>query len=117
MIVHFMCVYYSQWAHENLAKRTQEQWYSFKFCRAVKRRNINGDLSIRLRSGVEAINQSNVGRAREIFGKFIDHTCKTIMATNPVLIPVPSKDGLIGANTFRSLQMAQNPSLHIRIIE
>jgi hypothetical protein len=46
MNVHFMCVYYSQWAHKNLSERSQDQWYAFKFCRAVKKRLINGTTQI-----------------------------------------------------------------------
>ena len=44
MIVYFMCIYYPQWAHKNLAERTQDQWDAFKFCRAVKSKNINGTM-------------------------------------------------------------------------
>ena len=55
--------------------------------------------------GQEVINESSVGRARTIFGIFIGHAITDLGLTNPVLVPVPSKDGLIGAATFRSLDM------------
>ncbi|MFZ3182509.1 MAG: phosphoribosyltransferase [Methylocystis silviterrae] len=105
MIVYFMCVFYSQWAHRNIAPRSQEQWDAFKFCRAVKSRAVNGSLSVPFAKGPEVINQNNVGRARQVFGLFLDHKLKSMFAPNPVLIPVPSKDGLIGAQAFRSLDM------------
>lgn len=105
MIVYFMCVYYPQWAHNNIAKRTPSQWDSFKFCRAVKNRKINGSLKIPFSSGDETVNQTNVGRAREVFGLFIDRKCRSILALDPVFVPVPSKDGIVGTENFRSLEM------------
>lgn len=107
MIVHYMAAYYSQWAHENLAPRSQDQWYSYKFCRAVKDKHLNGSLVFPWKETSEVINESSVGRARTIFGMFIDHALELLGFTNPVLVPVPSKDGLIGAATFRSHDMLQ----------
>jgi hypothetical protein len=107
MIVHYMATYYSQWAHEYLAPRSQEQWYSFKFCRAVKSRRINGSLVFPWAEGPETINEQSVGRARAIFGMFIDHAVGHSALSNPVLVPVPSKDGLVGAAEFRALTMVQ----------
>ena len=107
MIVHYMCTYYSQWAHVNLAPRSQDQWNAFKFCRAVKNRNINGSLSVPLSSGAETLTNANVGRARAIFGQFIAHVIQASGLPNPVLVPIPSKDGLLTSATFRSLGMLQ----------
>jgi hypothetical protein len=107
MNVHFMCTYYSQWAHNNLAPRSQSQWHSFKFCRAVKSKRINGTLIVPWRQAPEVINTDNVARARWIFGLFIKRTLTTLGLASPVLVPVPSKDGLLGAQTFRSLEMVQ----------
>jgi hypothetical protein len=120
MIVHYMATYYSQWAHDNLAPRSQDQWYSFKFCRAVKNRRINGSLVFPWQNGPETINEQSVGRARAIFGLFIEHAIRHCGLANPVLVPVPSKDGLIGAAQFRSLAMAQEavaavPNQHLPI--
>ena len=103
-----MCAYYSQWAHDNLAPRSQEQWYSFKFCRAVKSRRINGTTTVPLKSGPETIGPDNVHRAREIFGRFITQSIDRIGSKNPMLVPIPSKDGLIGAASFRSLDMVKD---------
>jgi hypothetical protein len=106
MQVHFMCAYYSQWAHTNLAPRSQPQWYAFKFCRAVKKRHINGTLEFPWKAGAETINAESVGRARWIFGYFIKSVLTELgLPEAPILVPVPSKDGLVGATTFRSLEM------------
>src|SRR4051794_5172937 len=104
---YFMCTYYSQWAHQKLAPRSQGQWDAFKFCRAVKNRKINGTLTFPWRAGAEVINDQSVGRARWIFGLFIEHFLSGLNVPSPVLVPVPSKDGLTGAATFRSLEMAR----------
>jgi hypothetical protein len=105
MIVHYMATYYSQWAHDHLAPRSQDQWYSFKFCRAVKSGRINGSLIFPWAEGPETINEQNVGRARSIFGIFITHAIGHCAVVNPILVPVPSKDGLIGTPEFRALTM------------
>lgn len=105
MIVHFMATYYSQWAHENLAPRSQDQWYSFKFCRAVKSRRLNGSLILPWAAGPEVINEQSVGRARIVFGFFLQYILQQCGFPAPVLVPIPSKDGLIGAPDFRSWAM------------
>lgn len=105
MIVHFMAAYYSQWAHKHLAPRSQSQWHAFKFCRAVKNKHINGTLEFPWKEKPEVIAADTVGRARTIFGMFIDHAVSQIGAAKPVLVPVPSKDGLVNAPTFRSWDM------------
>jgi hypothetical protein len=105
MIVHYMATYYSQWAHENLAPRSQDQWYSFKFCRAVKNGRINGSLVFPWQDKPEVINEQSVVRARFIFGYFIKHVIEECGFKNPILVPVPSKDGLVGAADFRSFIM------------
>jgi len=107
MIVYFMAAYYSQWAHQNMAQRSQDQWYSFKFCRAVKNRRINGTLTFPWKSGPEIISADNIGRARLIFGLFIKYTIDEQKWDAPVLIPVPSKDGLLNSSNFRSLEMTR----------
>lgn len=105
MIVHYLATYYSQWAHTNLAPRSQDQWHAFKFCRAVKTSRINGYLEFPWGTGPEVINGQNVGRARTIFGEYIADILKSSGLVNPILMPVPSKDGLTAATDFRSLQM------------
>jgi hypothetical protein len=74
MNVHFMAAYYSQWAHKNIAPRSQDQWYSYKFCNAVKHNRINGTLVFPWQAGAEVIGQTTVSRCRTIFGLFIKYT-------------------------------------------
>jgi hypothetical protein len=107
MIVHYMATYYSQWAHQNLAPRSQDQWYSFKFCRAVKNRRLNGSLTFPWVGNPEIINEGSVHRARAIFGEFIAHVITHIGVSDPILVPVPSKDGLVGVDDFRSFAMVR----------
>jgi predicted amidophosphoribosyltransferase len=102
-----MCAYYSQYAHTQIAPRSQKQWDAFKFCRAVKSARINGHLTFPWKAKPEVINQSNVARAREIFGIFIRMSLEQLGLKSAVLIPVPSKDGLVEAQSFRSLVMVQ----------
>jgi hypothetical protein len=107
MKICFLCTYYSQWAHENLAPRSQAQWHAYKFCRAVKYKTINGTLEFPWKAGPETINTETVGRARYIFGFFIKRALKTLVLAAPVLVPIPSKDALPDATTFRSLDMVR----------
>jgi hypothetical protein len=107
MIVHYMATYYSQWAHNNIAPRSNEEWSSFKFCRAVKKRTLNGTLTFPWREGPEVLNSDSVGRARWIFGVFIKTTLESLNLQSPVLVPVPSKDGLVGVQDFRSYAMVR----------
>lgn len=107
MIVYFMAAYYSQWAHDNLAPRSQSQWYSYKFCRAVKSKRLNGTLEFPWKEKPEVISAETVGRARSIFGMFIQYTVEEMKLPSVLLVPVPSKDGLVGAQSFRSLEMLQ----------
>ena len=100
-----MCSYYSQWAHENIAPRSQPQWDAFKFCRAVKRRAINGSCTIPTKDGQQVIRPENVGFARTLFGTFIRNVLRQHYGVEILLVPVPSKDGLEQSKSFRSLDM------------
>jgi phosphoribosylpyrophosphate synthetase len=108
MNVHFMCAYYSQYAHEHIAKRTQKQWHAYKFAKAVKTKEINGDLSFPWKlKPHEKIDQSNVARARSIFGYFLNSRLEDLGLLDASIVPIPSKDGIVGAKTFRSLEMVR----------
>jgi predicted amidophosphoribosyltransferase len=73
----------------------------------VKNRRINGTLTFPWRTGPEIINTQNVDRARWIFGVFIKSVLEQLNLPSPVLVPVPSKDGLMCSPTFRSLEMTK----------
>ena len=102
-----MCAYYSQYAHKQLAARTQRQWDAYMFCRAVKYGRLNGSLTFPWKKGPEIITQLTVGRARWIFGVYILDTLKKLGLDNAILVPLPSKDGLLDAPSFRSYVMLQ----------
>jgi hypothetical protein len=116
MNVHFMATYYSPWAHNNLAPRSQDQWHSFKFCRAVKNRRINGSLVFPWQTGPEVIDESSAGRARIIFGEFIKYVFDQTGIKDAVLVPVPSKDGLVSAHEFRSYTMVKEAAANRWIV-
>lgn len=108
MNVHYMCAYYSQWAHETLAPRSQVQWDAFKFTRAVKSRRINGYLTVPWKNiPHERIDTSNIHRPRQIFGHFINNIIQYLGLETPSIVPIPSKDGLVGAENYRSLEMVR----------
>ncbi|PCK81219.1 hypothetical protein [Rhizobium sophoriradicis] len=101
--VHYLCSYYSQWAHNNLAPRTQALWDAFMFSRAVKNRSINGSCVAPTKKPV-TITAGNVGKARELFGAFIRQALTDDVIQSSLLVPVPSKDSWNTEN-FRSLEM------------
>ena len=101
--VHYFCSYYPQSAIAEGGIATQEQWDAIKFTKAVKYRTINGWLHYR----GERIDQSRIGRPREIFGSFISSILTKNGLGDLPLVPAPSKDGLVGAATFRTLDMLE----------
>lgn len=105
MKVHYLCCYYSHWAHKNLAPRPNELWQSYKFCGAVKNGKMNGYLTVPFKKGPERIEENNAKRAREIFGRFLAETMRDHYP-NEAMIPVPSKDSFSTAH-FRSRVMLE----------
>lgn len=106
LTIHYLCSYYSQWAHENLAPRSQAQWDAFKFCRAVKNRSINGSCTLPTKTPI-TIKASNVGKARILFGAFIRQKLTESILADATIVPVPSKDSWNTEN-FRSLEMVRD---------
>ena len=108
MKIYYLCTYYSQWAHRNFSTaHPRTVGRVFNFCRAVKNRLINGTLTVPFAEGPEVIHGSSVVRAREIFGLFIINRLSHLKLDHPILIPIPSKDGLVEAHSFRSLRHAE----------
>ncbi|MXN63577.1 hypothetical protein GR183_01560 [Stappia sp. GBMRC 2046] len=104
LTVHYLCAYYSQFAHLKVAPRTPELWAAFHFCRAVKHRKINGYCEFPLNSGTVRIDASNVALARKLFGVAILKVYEKHRCAEPLLVPVPSRDSVRKAN-FRTLDM------------
>lgn len=108
MIVHFISAYYSDRAHKRIKKRTPDYWDAYMFVWAVKHGTYKSGFSIHLRSKKLSINADNIGRAREVFGRFIDHRLNTAEVDEDVLlIPVPSKCALSDVDSYRSLGMLE----------
>lgn len=105
LTVHYLCAYYSHWAHENIAPRSPALWDAFMFCRAVKNGTIsvNGSCRVPFKTGPILINANNVAKAREIFGLMLRER-KDAIAQGAIFVPVPSKDSW-NTPDFRSLQM------------
>jgi hypoxanthine-guanine phosphoribosyltransferase len=118
MKAHYMAHYYSSRAVNEFGTRPQGHWDAYKFCRTVKTGTINGFLHVPKSAGSIRIDESNVARARQLFGEFIMRKIKEAGLQSVVAIPVPSKDGLRGAADFRSYSMlreclAQYPNITV----
>ncbi|MBP2611444.1 phosphoribosyltransferase [Agrobacterium pusense] len=108
MIVHFISAYYSDRAHRKLKARTPEYWDAYMFVWAIKIGQFKSGFTIHLRKRKLQIKADTIHLAREMFGKFIDHRLKKDDVDHDVLlIPVPSKDALVGAGSYRSLEMLE----------
>ncbi len=107
MKVHFICGYYSDLAHA-LKKRPEDYWDAYFYVWAVKVGQFRRSFFAHKPSGKIQINRGNFELVRQWFGDFIVHTLKTEGATDDVLlIPVPSKDGIAGVKTYRTLDMVR----------
>lgn len=109
MKVHFISGYYSDLAHKNKKRRPEDYWDAYFFCWGVKIGSFKRPFNIHDGKGRKtAIAKSNFHLAREAFGKRIERGVSALNGDNEVVIvPVPSKDGVVGASSFRSLDMAQ----------
>lgn len=107
LTVHYLCAYYSQFAHLKVAPRTPELWAAFHFCRAVKHRKINGYCDFPLKAGAVRIDASNVHLARKLFGIALLKVHQKHRSADPLLVPVPSRDSL-RKTRFRTLELLQD---------
>lgn len=108
LTVHAMCSYYPKSAEAEHGSPSQGLWDSRKFCTAVKDGTIRGYLTFTGPNGlIYTINENNPNDARRIFGSFVAKIIKTLDCEPLSIIPVPSKDALIGESTFRSLSMLE----------
>lgn len=102
--MHYLCAYYSQWAHEHVAPRSAALWDAYQFCRAVKLGTINGYLTAPTRPKPTRIDSGNVREARKLFGGFIEQVIPADQLRSAIICPVPSKDSF-NTDEFRSLVM------------
>jgi phosphoribosylpyrophosphate synthetase len=106
MKVRFICGYYSKLAHENKQRRPEDYWDAYNFCWAVKYGTFKPVFNIHDTAGNKTqVTKKNFNIVRPTFGKWIDKSATTFSGRNVALVPVPSKDGIAGAKSFRSLDM------------
>src|SRR5690606_2249601 len=104
--------YYSQRAHDEIARRSQEEWDAWKYCGAVKSRSMNGYCTI---PGNQRLDMSNIGLARQNFGVWL---AGLLVGRGDVyVVPVPSKDSF-DKPEFRSLAMLREamPQMQNRLL-
>ena len=109
MKVHFISGYYSDIAHKTIQARPPAYWDARGFVLGVKIGTHKYDFTIHGKTQKLNITSANFNQARKIFGGFInarliDEHCPA----ETLLIPVPSKDGILGTTTYRSLTMLQD---------
>ena len=106
MLVHYCCVYYSELAHNKISKRTEPYWQSRAFSWAVKTGQFKNKFTVLYRKKNISITRENINKARLIFGNFIDAILKQENADeDTLLIPVPSRDAILDAPSYRSHAM------------
>jgi predicted amidophosphoribosyltransferase len=105
MKVYFMCGYYSDLAHSK-QRRPENYWDAYFFCWGVKVGEYKRSFSIHSGKDKTYITKSNFSLARETFGKLIEKcAAKLDPESAALLVPVPSKDGIHDAASFRTLDM------------
>lgn len=105
MKVFFMCGYYSDAAHGNVA-RTPDYWDAYRFCLAVRTGEFKEPFYIHTQKDKILIGPSNIGLARRAYGQFIaKRIAEETSWSRPLLVPIPSEDALVTATEFRSWLM------------
>lgn len=105
MKVHFICGYYSDLAHKK-KRRPEDYWDARNYVWAVKTGEYKHKFLVHRPVGKVQMTAANIGLARKWFGDFIDYCLKQEDAPEDVLlVPIPSKDALSAARTYRSLEM------------
>jgi hypothetical protein len=103
MRVVFFCGYYPDRAHK-LQHRTEDYWNAYFYVWAVKVGTFKRNFYI-LRPSRLNITNDNFQLVRKNFGKWASEQLPRFSKLPLSVVPVPSKDGLIGMASYRSLQM------------
>lgn len=106
MKVIFYCGYYPDRAHKELRARTEDYWNAYFYVWAVKVGKFKRGFYI-LSPRRTNITNGNFSEVRKIFGKWAAEQIPKFSKGEPGLIPVPSKDGLNGVSSYRSLDMVR----------
>jgi hypothetical protein len=111
MKVAHACGYYSELAVKAGKPRPRDPpfWEAYMFCRAVKSGEFHRDFYIERAAGRLSINRKNFNLVRPVFGEWVAKKLLTFsVPVQPLsIVPVPSKDALAVAATYRSFEMAQ----------
>ncbi|MGY2052420.1 phosphoribosyltransferase family protein [Methylobacterium sp. JK268] len=107
MKVHFICGYYSDLAHRQIAKRPEDYWNANFYVWAVKMGSFKRRFYVITHDGSKRyIGKDNFAQARDGFGKFIEKRIKEEgWGDGVILVPIPSKDATLNAKSSRSLEM------------
>lgn len=108
MKVHFISAYYSDLAHKK-TKRPEPYWDARNYVWAVKTGEYKHKFLVHRPDGKVRMTAANISFARKWFGDFISYCLKQQNADEAVfLVPIPSKDALPVALTYRSLDMVRD---------
>jgi adenine/guanine phosphoribosyltransferase-like PRPP-binding protein len=106
MKVHFVCGYYSDLAH-NKKRRPEDYWDAYFYVWAVKIGSFRKKFFIHGADRKIGVTQNNFSVVRKMFGRFIAQQVQKDWGLEVDLVPVPSKDGIIGAADFRTSRMLE----------
>src|SRR4051812_23889907 len=106
MKVFFYCGYYPDRAHNQIKPRTEDYWNAYFYVWAVKVGSHRRNFYIRRPSRLN-ITETNFNLVRKTFGQWAAEQLPQISSEPIVLVPVPSKDALVGEKSYRSLGMVQ----------
>lgn len=104
MKVHFICGYYSDLAHKKV-RRPEDYWDAYFFCWAVKTGLFKRPFYIHKNGQKIRITKDNGSLPRKIFGEWLAERIAKLGAEGALIVPVPSKDAVVGEKTSRSLDM------------
>jgi Phosphoribosyl transferase domain len=108
MKVIFYCGYYSDRAHRNLARRTEDYWNAYFYVWAVKIGTFKKGFYIVPPDRITInITKDNFNLVRETFGKWAAEQVPKFSSEEVTLISVPSKDALAATKDYRSLKMTR----------
>ena len=109
MKVAHACGYYSELAVKAGKPRPRKPpfWEAYMFCLAVKSGEFHRDFYIERAAGRLNINRNNFRLVRPTFGAWVAKKLPTVSKKPLLVVPVPSKDALPNADTYRSLRLAQ----------
>jgi len=104
MKVHFVCGYYSDLAHKK-KRRPEIYWDAYFYVWGVKVGRYKRNFFIQAADRKIGVTLKNFSVVRKMFGRFAAQQIQKDWGLDAELVPVPSKDGVIGATTFRTSTM------------